>query len=106
MLPDTPAIGKLRKSNPVTGAPRFKVELFIQWIPVQTHQRINVVGQFVVPLVRPVPKLRSPVIVGRQAKAGAAQPVAPIENLRAAGHENVEIAVAEIRRRGPETASN
>ena len=67
--------------------------------PVDAHQRINVVGQLVVPLVRPVPELRAPIVVSGNAKTGAAEPVAAIEDLLAAGQEEVEIAVAKVRQR-------
>ena len=65
--------------------------------PVDADQRDTVVDDFIVPLVRPVPELRAPVAVGRNAKAGAAEPVAAVEDLLAAGQEKMEVAVAEVR---------
>src|SRR5262249_7135481 len=65
--------------------------------PVDAHQSVPTVDNLVIPLVRPVPELRAPIAVGRNAKAGSRQPVAAIENLFARGEKEVKVAVADGR---------
>ena len=100
LVPATPPAGRLMRSSPAIAVGEVGSPALLHPVkPVDANKRIPVVDDFVVPLVRPVPELRAPVAVGGNAESGAAEPVAAVEDLLAAGEKEMEVAVAEVGER-------